>query len=1661
MSKKAQLIKLTQIALFLCLILIVGINAVGQTLNEGKTTNSIGIPVVSSSYTIIKSVEVTSIERFIFSNVSADIKNGNLTITAKTDKDFLTKLQTIYGSEKIDSKNCDEVKTYLDSSQLTKCSIDEKDMKQTCVELTCDEIKELLAPYISPKTEIKKDGNKVSDVDWTKDLAISTKAEAGEYKIGVNSIVVITMDVAVGNGILTNVTAENNFTHLSLNDSSLVLYMPFDAESSVYQTNRWVAGKMGNGLSFDGSTQYATIGRPAQLDSLATTTWCAWVKRTTDSGQWEQVMQEAVDSSGAKSNFRIAIASTDVASVGMAVAGTQKGVTGTTAITTGNWFYICGDYNGTKVNLYVNGVSEGTPESATGTISTMVYPFYLGRNLISGIMYYNFNGVLDEVKIWNSTRSPTEILNIYGNESTGVYDPNMNTANLVVNLPLNETSNAGFQDISSSGLNGSIMPSITKFYDYSSNNFDGTVVGSAFTTRGEYGQGVGMDGATDSLNIADNNALDITGALTISFWMKVSAYPSAGTQGLIFEKWCNWGVTGCGAGYPYVVRLSETGTIAFLEYNGGSVSVVTSSVIPKDTWVHFTAMRNSTSMVTYINGAYDKIALSGGYGTANANPLWIGSRGGGANTFYRGNLDEVMIYNRALSSTEISAIYNNQSARFYPAGTQDIRNINLSTNGNENFVNVSLQSCQTLLNTKLSAQIGMNSGTGYTYNGSIVNFTSCVANNLSMDTGATNVSLRIGFITDSNYFYTPLVIQNITLESWNTTGETPPTDTTSPYFTTIPTNATLTYGEDWAGVYFNATDETEFGTYYLGNWTDYFEINSTGFLINTTSLSAGEYIINVSINDSSGNVNMTWYNLTINKYSTALGISGTTPIAYGTLTDVAGNSCPAELYCSLDIANNIYGVGVSPVTFNYSTSGNTNYTANWTIIEITINQATPSGSLAGTTPITYGTAGDVYGTAGSSGDGGCTYELFREDISVSDPDTDVLGAGVYDYILNTTGCENYTSSASLDTFSLTVNQNGEVMYVLFNETSPISEGNVFTVWSNATSGFILYRNGTVIINNSIQDLVAGAYNFTVVRNDTTNYSSIYDEEIFVIEPPADTTPPEYSNEQLSIANYSSYDFNAVYQFNMTWIDVLSSVDTVLFEWNGVNYTTDKNGDVYNFTLTSLGAGYYNYTWWANDTEGNLNTTGMISYAVGLGTQTMDITWTNFITYGTLSDAFGFETSDGDADVVYGFFRSVADTGVWVPVSNPDIRLLAVGAYDYKYNFTAGENYSAGSFVKGSLNVINNTGNCNVSFNTTSPLAYPNQFKVWSNCNSDFVLYRNGTIISNYSEQNLGVGYYNFTVIRTDQQNYTNIYDEENFLINKGNGIIYTYLNNSRSNITIEQYTSIWLNGTLEIGVGNISLYINNSLNQTGTSPLSILYNFTELGLFNITTFYSGNENYTSAFETWWITANDIITPNVTIYSPLDGSSYSFETINILLNLTSSDESPLGNGTWSIDNGTTNTSFELDVNGSYADYLFWNQPADTTQNWILTVCIPDVYDNLNCTDIEFTIYIIPTSLQEPGAGGGWDISEDEDEEEIEEEVVITDAEFFYDIGVRFIKTAYRESVNLYYFLINKISPRNPLLGMAILWLLLILLIFHRVVIRKIRQIKLREDSNEKK
>ncbi|MBL8006713.1 MAG: proprotein convertase P-domain-containing protein [Ignavibacteria bacterium] len=159
-----------------------------------------------------------------------------------------------------------------------------------------------------------------------------------------------------------------------------------------------------------------------------------------------------------------------------------------------------------------------------------------------------------------------------------------------------------------------------------------------------WNQACNFTGGTDSshVSVRDDATLDITGSFTMEAWVNPSNVASPSFQ-IIMQK-RNTGANG------YTLYLSN-GKIAIR--TGSSTRLTGSAVIPNNAWTHIAGTYNSATntFTTYVNGFFDTSSVvAGAAPVANTDSLWIGK---GSNSPFAGQLDEVRIWNRVLSLTEL------------------------------------------------------------------------------------------------------------------------------------------------------------------------------------------------------------------------------------------------------------------------------------------------------------------------------------------------------------------------------------------------------------------------------------------------------------------------------------------------------------------------------------------------------------------------------------------------------------------------------------------------------------------------------------------------------------------------------------------------------------------------------------------------------------------------------------------------------------------------------------------------------------------------------------------------------------------------------------------------------------------------------------------------
>ena len=171
------------------------------------------------------------------------------------------------------------------------------------------------------------------------------------------------------------------------------------------------------------------------------------------------------------------------------------------------------------------------------------------------------------------------------------------------------------------------------------------------------------------------------------------------------------------------------------------------------------------------------------------------------------------------------------------------------------------------------------------------------------------------------------------------------------------------------------------------------------------------------------------------------------------------------------------------------------------------------------------------------------------------------------------------------------------------------------------------------------------------------------------------------------------------------------------------------------------------------------------------------------------------------------------------------------------------------------------------------------------------------------------GTYNYTWWAIDLLGKYNSTSNQ-YIVLKAPAIVYTYINGTRANWSINQNTNLTLNGTLNSGTGNIYLYKNGTLLNYGTPTIQNLTNFTEPGYFNISTMYPGNAYFFPNYETLFVQVNDTVKPNVTLVSPLNDSKIS--SLTPKFNVSVTDNYDLANLTVRIYNVTSGTELTNNV-----------------------------------------------------------------------------------------------------------------------------------------------------
>ena len=318
---------------------------------------------------------------------------------------------------------------------------------------------------------------------------------------------------------------------------------------------------------------------------------------------------------------------------------THIGYVVTSPISSNSVTHVVGVYSrGQNVSLYTNGVLAAIIPVPDGTLWVdPTYPLYSAigiYEIYEPSPYDNFRGVLDDIRVYNRALSSNEVAQLHAYESI---PPNSFPTNgLVAYYPFNGNAN----DASGNGNNGTIYGGVTLAPDrFGTPN-------SAYTFNG-------VDGYIDIGNPVGNNPA----AFTECAWVKLTSIaspPLVPNLDAIITKRQQPGSLWPALGFVSTGPSTGAGAVAVegpFYYNVGIGTTLT----PTNDWVFICAVKTNSTYQLYVNGSLE--STMNDTSTLNSSDDMHLMHEGAWGEFCNGVLDDVRIYNRALSSNEVAQLY--------------------------------------------------------------------------------------------------------------------------------------------------------------------------------------------------------------------------------------------------------------------------------------------------------------------------------------------------------------------------------------------------------------------------------------------------------------------------------------------------------------------------------------------------------------------------------------------------------------------------------------------------------------------------------------------------------------------------------------------------------------------------------------------------------------------------------------------------------------------------------------------------------------------------------------------------------------------------------------------------------------------------------------------
>jgi len=508
---------------------------------------------------------------------------------------------------------------------------------------------------------------------------------------------------------------------------SIVAYYPFEDSYADLSGNgnngtpsgsvSFVNGEINRAVSVGGTNDYINLGSDPSLDLGNSFTIAAWINPSSLKNYAGIVCKD----SGLQSQYSYMTVCHNNGRIGTYSPHEGWDWSSSAGISAGNWYHVAWVLESNTMYYYVNGQPQGS-------VSNWTYPDDPNDNTYVGSWYrwstsYDFNGLIDDVRIYGQALSPDEINAIYrkqhdplafsvnsvayiGDRSNNrvykldgsdgsriwtspnsypyiyyhtlavdaedngwvgdrwnnrVYKLNGSDGSRLFTAPDSYTDPRGVAvRVDRPTMESAMFDGLVAYYPFEDNWQDlsgqdnhGTPAGGAGFVDGKIGRAADFDGSGDHAGVDNFGSFDV---MTVAAWVYRTG--NTGTRESIVSY-----KEGTGVNQGFVLCLNENGSSQYsriwVQVNGTWRMAEQAVAIPLNTWVHLVASYDGSTIRLYRDGMEVASAnYSGSMTNTGSQMTGIGVRASLNTHWFPGQIDEVRIYNRALSLNEIRFLHS-------------------------------------------------------------------------------------------------------------------------------------------------------------------------------------------------------------------------------------------------------------------------------------------------------------------------------------------------------------------------------------------------------------------------------------------------------------------------------------------------------------------------------------------------------------------------------------------------------------------------------------------------------------------------------------------------------------------------------------------------------------------------------------------------------------------------------------------------------------------------------------------------------------------------------------------------------------------------------------------------------------------------------------------